>query len=156
MLASACLNGKLSKWFSFHPDSDANKTHFHKKSCAFGLILKVKVFGTWKWPVDQGMVRWTAHFVFLFLQGYDSIDNPKAVSALKYMLLCKIMLNRLVRIWYHQDLSQSEIHQRCFWFSTLQEILGKDSLVCKFPWQIPLAFIYYVSSFYCVNGVLFC
>ncbi|KAM7448508.1 26S proteasome non-ATPase regulatory subunit 11 [Porites harrisoni] len=26
-------------------------------------------------------------------EGYDSIDNPKAVSALKYMLLCKIMLN---------------------------------------------------------------
>ena len=94
--------------------SDANKTHFHKKSCALALILKVKVFGTRKWPVDKGMVRKTAHFVFLFLQGYDSIDNPKAVSALKYMLLCKIMLNRLVRIWYHQDLSQSEIRQRCF------------------------------------------
>lgn len=26
-------------------------------------------------------------------EGFDSIDNPKAVSALKYMLLCKIMLN---------------------------------------------------------------
>ena len=25
---------------------DANKTHFHEKSCAFGLILKVKVFVT--------------------------------------------------------------------------------------------------------------
>jgi len=26
-------------------------------------------------------------------EGYDSIDNPKAITALKYMLLCKIMLN---------------------------------------------------------------
>lgn len=26
-------------------------------------------------------------------EGYDSIDNPKAVTGLKYMLLCKIMLN---------------------------------------------------------------
>ncbi|XP_068750693.1 26S proteasome non-ATPase regulatory subunit 11-like [Montipora capricornis] len=26
-------------------------------------------------------------------EGFDSIDNPKAVAALKYMLLCKIMLN---------------------------------------------------------------
>ena len=33
----------------FH--SHANKTHFHKKGCALGLILKVRVFGTRKWPV---------------------------------------------------------------------------------------------------------
>ena len=32
----------------FH--SHENKTHFHKKSCALGLILKVRVFGTRKWP----------------------------------------------------------------------------------------------------------
>ena len=32
----------------FH--SHANKTVFHKKGCALGLILKVRVFGTWKWP----------------------------------------------------------------------------------------------------------
>ena len=28
----------------FH--SHANKTHFHKKGCALGLILKVRIFGT--------------------------------------------------------------------------------------------------------------
>ena len=33
----------------FH--SHANKTHFHKKGCALGLILKVRVFGTRKWPI---------------------------------------------------------------------------------------------------------
>jgi len=33
----------------FH--SRANKTHFHKKDCALGLILKVRVFGTRKWPI---------------------------------------------------------------------------------------------------------
>ena len=32
----------------FH--SHANKTHFHKKGCALGLILQVTVFGTRKWP----------------------------------------------------------------------------------------------------------
>ena len=31
--------------------SQANKTHFHKKGCALGLILKVGVFGTRKWPI---------------------------------------------------------------------------------------------------------
>ena len=33
----------------FH--SHERKTHFHKKGCALGLILKVRVFGTCKWPV---------------------------------------------------------------------------------------------------------
>ena len=27
------------------------KTHFHKKGCAVGLILKVRVFGTQKWSI---------------------------------------------------------------------------------------------------------
>ena len=30
----------------------ANKTHFHKKGCAPCLILKVRVFGTRKWPIS--------------------------------------------------------------------------------------------------------
>ena len=34
----------------FH--SHANKTHFHKKGCALGLILKVRVFGIRQWPID--------------------------------------------------------------------------------------------------------
>ena len=33
--------------------SHANKTHFHKKSCAPSLILKVRVFGTRKWPIAK-------------------------------------------------------------------------------------------------------
>ena len=33
----------------FH--SHANKTHFHKKDCAPSVILKVRVFGTRKWPI---------------------------------------------------------------------------------------------------------
>ena len=33
----------------FH--SHANKTHFHKKGCALGLILKVRVFGIRQWPI---------------------------------------------------------------------------------------------------------
>ena len=34
----------------FH--SHANKTHFHEKGCVLGLILKVRVFGTRKWPIS--------------------------------------------------------------------------------------------------------
>ena len=33
----------------FH--SRANKTHFYKKGCALGLILKVRVLGTRKWSI---------------------------------------------------------------------------------------------------------
>ena len=42
---------KISFHFIFH--SKANKTHFHKKGCAPGLILKVRVFGTRKWPIRK-------------------------------------------------------------------------------------------------------
>ena len=30
-----------------------NKSHFHKKGCALGLILKVRVFGTRKWRIKK-------------------------------------------------------------------------------------------------------
>ena len=33
--------------------SHANKTHFHKKGCALDLFLKVRVFGTRKWPIER-------------------------------------------------------------------------------------------------------
>ena len=33
----------------FH--SYANKTHFHKKGFALGLMLKLRVSGTRKWPI---------------------------------------------------------------------------------------------------------
>ena len=36
----------------------ANKTQFHKKGCALSLILKVRDFGTRKWPI----VHQTAFF----------------------------------------------------------------------------------------------
>ena len=35
----------------FH--SHANKTHFLKKGCAPSLTLKVRVFGTRKWPTER-------------------------------------------------------------------------------------------------------
>ena len=52
----------------FH--SHANKTCFHKKGCALGLILKVRVFGTRKSPVrilrpwDLSLNRWLISFTF--------------------------------------------------------------------------------------------
>ena len=42
----------------FH--SHANKTHFHRKGCAPSLILKVRVFGTRKWPILESFSTQTA------------------------------------------------------------------------------------------------
>ena len=41
-----CSAFGMEMMFHFH----ANKTHFQKKGCGLGLILKVRVFGTCKWP----------------------------------------------------------------------------------------------------------
>ena len=41
------------KCSAFDVKSHANKTHFHKKGCALGLILKVRVFRTRKWPIRK-------------------------------------------------------------------------------------------------------
>ena len=39
----------------FH--SHASKTHFHKNGCATGFILKVRAFGTRKWPIASLEMR---------------------------------------------------------------------------------------------------
>ena len=41
------LNLSCENDFYYH----ANKTHFHKKGFALGLALRVRVFGTRKWPI---------------------------------------------------------------------------------------------------------
>ena len=43
----------------FH--SHANTTHFRKKGCALGLILKVRVLGTRKWPITAFFLRVGTH-----------------------------------------------------------------------------------------------
>ena len=32
---------------------DANKTYFHNKGFALSLVLKVRFFGTRKWPINR-------------------------------------------------------------------------------------------------------
>ena len=39
----------------------ANKTHFHKKGIALSLVLKVRVFGTRKWPLFKAYGKAEKH-----------------------------------------------------------------------------------------------
>ena len=48
-----CSAFDMEMIFHFH----ANKNHFHKKGCALDLILKVRVFGTRKWPIGQSFFK---------------------------------------------------------------------------------------------------
>ena len=44
----------------------ASKTHFHKRGCALGLILKVRVFGTQKWPISFKYIpTMIAHYLLI-------------------------------------------------------------------------------------------
>ena len=43
------------KWFFILMQINS---HFHKKGCALGLILKVRVFGTRKWPIKLESQHW--------------------------------------------------------------------------------------------------
>ena len=59
-----CIKTRLLKCSAFDMEmifhSHANKTHFHKKGCALGLFLKVRVYGTRKWPLTLDKV-WKKH-----------------------------------------------------------------------------------------------
>ena len=51
---------------SFH--SHANKTHFHKKGCALGLILKVRAFGTRKRPIKLNIALCRRNIIWNSMQ----------------------------------------------------------------------------------------
>ena len=55
-----------------------NKTHFHKKGCAIGLILKVRVFGTPKWPMRAGRLRgWSQGQLRLYVEKNHVVTKPR-------------------------------------------------------------------------------
>ena len=67
-----CSTFDMEMIFHFH----ANETHFHKKGCALGIILKVRVFGTRKWPIVHCNITLRVHVVL-----YDRQTEGQGSSA---------------------------------------------------------------------------
>ena len=62
----------------------ANKTHFHNKGLALGLALKVRGFGTRKWPIELcrrkfGIEQTLRCRTNLFLQHEETMLNLVAI-----------------------------------------------------------------------------
>ena len=69
--------------------SNAHKTYFHKKSFALSLVLKVRVFGTPKWPTHTkcSMVRHQYPIFLKLTQAHyrAGVNNCSAFSILPAM-----------------------------------------------------------------------
>ena len=74
---------------------DANKTHFHNKGFALSLVLKVRFFGTRKWPISLfSKVKLLSILFNLFVCGRarEREHKPNSHFCLNYQKLIWRML----------------------------------------------------------------
>ena len=60
----SCVND-----FYYH----AHNTLFHEKGFALGLVLRVRVFGTRKWPVGSKAQDFLANFMIILYASFSSV-----------------------------------------------------------------------------------
>ena len=98
----------------FH--SHANKTRFHKKGCAPSLILKVRGFGTRKWPINFSFIDSTFLFLvvvvvfplFFFLREKRFTINYHSRSAcFQNICMNNVYLRFIVYAWFNLTCSDA-------------------------------------------------
>lgn len=75
---------------------------------------------------DERDFKTAYSYFYEAFEGYDSIDSPKALTGLKYMLMCKIMLN--------QSVSLIHLFEFEFWIFLLYFLYGNSTWILKFSW----------------------
>ena len=113
----------------FH--SHANKIHFHKKGCTLGLVLKVRVFGTWKWPIVINC-QWS----FPCRKYRSFINNVKVMKVAKVppgFLYCLDPSKTLLLLqdyqaprWYSlpDGTTSAHVNSKCYWSAKSGVIAG--------------------------------
>ena len=72
----------------------ANKTNFHKKGFALGLIVRVRVFGTLKWPIARVLrARAMCSLSVMQTKTLQSPISQRAENCYKYCIgtLCNLL-----------------------------------------------------------------
>ena len=89
----------------FH--SHAYKTHFHKKGCALGLILKLRVFGTRNWPIRTIMNQNVSNDVIVNLSRFQGrvYINGVGLGQVQDWYACKIGYVLQLAVPYYEELT---------------------------------------------------
>ena len=94
----------------FH--SHANKTHFREKGCAPSLILKVRGFGTRKWPINFSFIGFHIFvsrccccccfpFVFFLREKRFTINYQSRSACFKNICMNNVYLRFIVYAWFN-------------------------------------------------------
>ena len=70
------------------------KNKLHTEEYYFRLSLSLSLSCVGVLHAEEKDFKTAYSYFYEAFEGYDSIDSALAVSALKYMLLCKIMLGK--------------------------------------------------------------
>uniref|UniRef100_H0XDA7 26S proteasome non-ATPase regulatory subunit 11 n=1 Tax=Otolemur garnettii TaxID=30611 RepID=H0XDA7_OTOGA len=83
----------LNKWMRLGTISANLCTRVHSLLCEIYALTAFRMMAGIIHAAEEKDWKTAYSYFYEAFEGYDSIDSPKAITSLKYMLLCKIMLN---------------------------------------------------------------